>query len=1031
VSSGFACGLLVAWVAGGEEIKFNRDVRPILAENCFVCHGPDKNNRKGKLRLDVREVALERGAIVPGKPGESKLVANIFSTDPEETMPPPKSHKTLSGEQKELLRRWVAAGAKYEPHWAYIKPERFPIPSTQRPGWVRTPVDAFIMHTLELKGIQPSREADRATLLRRLSLDLVGLPPTLEEVQAFVEDKRPDAYARQVERLLASPHFGERMAVPWLDVVRYADTVGYHGDQNQNAFPYRDYVIDSFNRDKPFDQFTIEQVAGDLLPNPSTEARTASCFNRLNMVTREGGAQPKEYLAKYAADRVRTVSMAWLGSTMGCAECHDHKYDPFTSRDFYSMEAFFADLKQWGVYSDYSYTPNPDLAGFDNDHPFPPEMEVESPYLKHRIGQLRGRINELAARTILHGQTNAAGKAAFRAWCDSGRAFFEAHPSGWVAPEPRVMARMKETNAISPGIWSIQSDGTVVLDARPRESLRLTIPLTNTWLAAIRLEIVPLTTEEPKGNKKRKGGAVTLAASVTKGTGTNVALKFAFAEADLKTERYVNGFTVLGVADRWQISTEADHQTAVWLLDKPMRVTDGQALVVELGKSAVASVRISYTPFPADEALEAGGSERLRKALGRRASSADDPELLERTWFLTVQPDLEALAGVRRLEADLRECRRGRTMCMVSATREPLVTRVLARGNWQDETGEIVQPAVPRFLSASTMDRRLTRLDLAKWLVSRENPLTARTVVNRLWKQFFGNGLSAVVDDLGAQGEWPVHPELLDWLACEFMEPTFVEPGGQQARAWDFKHLVRVMVLSSVYRQDSNQRPDLKEVDPNNRLLACQSPRRLEAEFVRDNALAIAGLLNADIGGPSAHPYQPAGYYANLQFPDRDYRADRDERQYRRGVYSHWQRTFLQPMLANFDAPSREECVANRNVSNTPQQALTLLNDPTFVEASRVFAERLLEARGQTDGQRLEAAFRRALARKPSAKESQSLLEFLAAQREHGRVEPEEAQQFLRVGLAPRTSGVEATELAAWAEVCRVILNLHETITKY
>ena len=349
---------------------YNRDIRPVLSENCFACHGPDKNQRKGKLRLDVREAALEKDAIVPGKPNESELVKRLYTTNADDAMPPPESHKTLTPHQKELLERWIAEGADYEPHWAYIKPLRPALPETKNRPWVRNPIDAFILHTLEEKGLPPSPEADQRTLLRRLSLDLIGLPPTPREEAAYLNDPGPEAYERQVDRLLQSPHFGERMAVPWLDVVRFSDTVGYHGDQNQRIFPYRDYVIDSFNGNKPFDQFTIEQIAGDLLPGATKEQLVATGFNRLNMMTREGGAQPREYLAKYAADRVRTVSTAWLGSTMACCECHDHKFDPFSTKDFYSMEAFFADIRQWGVYQDYDYTPNPDLKGWSNDHPF-------------------------------------------------------------------------------------------------------------------------------------------------------------------------------------------------------------------------------------------------------------------------------------------------------------------------------------------------------------------------------------------------------------------------------------------------------------------------------------------------------------------------------------------------------------------------------------------------------------------------------------------------------------------------------------
>src|SRR2546423_8287628 len=416
------------------KLGYNRDVRPVLSDNCFACHGPDKNQRKGKLRLDVREAALEKEAIVPGKPDSSELVKRIYTTNVDDVMPPPESHKTLTAQQKELLARWIAEGAEYEPHWAYIKPGRPDVPETRQRQWVRNPIDAFILHAQEAKGLQPSPEADRRTLLRRLSLDLIGLPPTPGEVAAFLRDSSSEAYERQVDRLLDSPHFGERMAVPWLDLVRFSDTVGYHGDQNQRIFPYRDYVIASFNRNNPFDQFTIEQIAGDLLPDPTADQLVATGFNRLNMMTREGGAQPKEYLAKYAADRVRTVSTTWLGSTMGCCECHDHKFDPFSTKDFYSMEAFFADVRQWGVYNDYKYTPNPDLKGWSNDHPFPPEMEVESPALKRRQKQ-----TEAAMEFLCDFAARAEG-AAFDDWRFKTAAFLRDPPDGWMTLTPTADA---------------------------------------------------------------------------------------------------------------------------------------------------------------------------------------------------------------------------------------------------------------------------------------------------------------------------------------------------------------------------------------------------------------------------------------------------------------------------------------------------------------------------------------------------------------------------------------------------------------
>jgi hypothetical protein len=1022
-----------------------------LSENCYACHGPDKNQRKAKLRLDVREVALERGAIVPGKPTDSKLVQHIFSSDPDETMPPPKTEKVLTQVQKELLKQWIAEGAPYEAHWAYLPLRRPPVPQVRARQWVSNPIDAFILNTLETKKIPPSPEADKRTLLRRLSLDLTGLPPTPEQVKAFLADTAPDAYERQVDRLLRSPHFGERMAVPWLDVVRFADTVGYHGDQNQNIFPYRDYVIDAFNRNKPFDQFTIEQLAGDLLPNASNEAKVATGFNRLNMMTREGGAQPKEYLAKYAADRVRTVSMAWLGSTMGCAECHDHKFDPFSTKDFYSMEAFFADLKQWGVYEDYNYTPEPELKGIDNDSPFPPEIEVDNAYLHRRLARLHAQADALYARTATKQKADKQQDREFAGWRKASLDFLKQWPDGWATAQPEVMLPASETNESAQVHYTIKTDGTVTFNSPSKESLKFALPISNFWVAAVRLEIIPQEggAEQATKRKKAKGTSILLKASL-KSTNTDQEIKLAFydAEADHKEERYANGRPILGVKDAWKISTDYEKQTAVWLLENPFQGKAGDELVVNLGNVPLHSVRVSLSPFAGEGPLESGLGALLRRALEKRLfPSAPERRLAARTYLLSTQSSKETVAEARKLLREIRLCRHGRTTTMVSVVREPAVTRVLPRGNWQDETGEIVQPVVPHFLP-QILDpdgRRLTRLDLARWLVSPENPLTARAVVNRFWKEFFGTGLSAVLDDLGVQGDWPVHPELLDWLACEFRDGSEADSPLASSHAprstlhasrsplhpWDVKHIIKLMVMSSTYREDSNQRPDLKELDPNNRLLAAQTPRRLEAEFVRDNVLSIAGLLNEEIGGPSAFPYQPAGYYANIQFPDRDYFPDKDERQYRRGVYTHWQRTFLHPMLANFDAPSREECTANRVVSNTPQQALTLLNDPTFTEASRVFAARLLASTGLSDEQRLDAAFQRAQARSARPKEKASLLQFLAAQREHYQHDNDEAAKLMKVGLAPTPKNADEGELAAWTQVCRVILNLNETITRY
>ncbi len=1010
----------------GNKLEFNRDIRPILSETCYPCHGPDKNNRKAKLRLDIREIALEKEAIKPGNPDESELVRRIFATKDDDLMPPPESHKTLTSAQKELLKQWIAQGAQYQPLWAYIKPERPEIPGTKNPDWVKSPIDAFILHDLESRRIVPCPEADKRTLLRRLSLDLIGLPPTPVEVAAFLADTSPQAYERQVDRLLKSPHYGERMAVPWLDVVRFADTVGYHGDQNVNDFPYRDYVINSFNQNKPFDQFTIEQLAGDLLPNPATEQLVATGFNRLNMVTREGGAQPEEYLAKYGADRVRTVSTVWLGSTMGCCECHDHKFDPFSTKDFYSMKAFFADVKQWGVYADYKYTPNPDLKEWTNDHPFPPEMMVDSPYLEQQLAGLEAQLAELEKGFAKTREATVKSRREFREWRRTSEAFLKQNPNGWtiLQANPTAIEASKGTNKMTGPEFRLEGGGLIFFTGKGTNDPEISFPVAAGRIAAIKLELIPR--EEYGGAIVRGKGestTVKLAASMKPARdGKSQSLAFHRSEADFKEARYTNGFEVIGIKGGWMTSQQHEHskQTAVWLLGKPLQASAGETLSIRLGKANVACVRVSVSPFAARKPLQAGGGEMLAHALSKSGASAR--ALVNETYLLSAAPESSAFDDFKKLDEEILACRGGKSPTVVTVAWKPVKTRVLPRGNWQDETGEVVQPATPHFLPQPPHadGRRLTRLDLARWLVSRDNPLTARAVMNRTWKQFFGSPISAVVDDLGAQGEWPTHPELLDWLAVEFVES-----------GWDIKHMVKLMVMSSTYRESAEPSRELHELDPANRLYASQSPRRLDAEFIRDNALAICGLLNEDIGGPSNHPYQPAGYYANLQFPDRDYHAETDERQYRRGVYCHRQRTFPQPMLANFDAPSREECVAARNVSNSPQQALTLLNDPTFVEAARVLAGKILARRARNDGDRLEMIYERALSRPIKTPEEESLMRLLQAQREYYHGHAGDAAKLLRVGNAVEPKNAPPAELAAWTQICRTVLGLHETITRY
>jgi hypothetical protein len=829
-------GLGAALCPAADPVEFNRDIRPILSDNCFACHGHDASHRKAKLRLDVREAALAKEAFVPGKPEASELVKRLFLTDPDEVMPPPDSHKTLSAEQKELLRRWVAEGAKYQNHWSFDAPVK---PAAGAPAEA---IDALVEARLRTKGLRPVAEADRRTLARRLYLDLLGLPPTPEEVDAFVADRSPDAYARLVERLLASPHYGERMAQGWLDVVRYADTIGYHSDTPRNVWPYRDYVIRSFNQNKRFDRFTLEQVAGDLLPDADIEAKVGSGFNRLLLTTEEGGAQAKDYQQRMLNDRVRAVGAAWLGQTTGCAQCHDHKFDPFTQRDFFSLGAFFADIHE------------PDIGRREEG------MLVVTPADERRLA-------ELAAAATLAKQT-------------------------------------LEKAVVGLGAH---------LDAWEKE-------------AAEDLAAAPANAAKGKAKAKAKSPDAALAAK------------------------------------------------APAILQKPA------AKRTAAEKTLLRDFLLSLHP----EALKAERAAVIATQREHDAFRAGLPKSLVTTKAATVR-----------------------------------TVRILPRGNWMDESGEVVKAAFPHYLPQPKLDGRTpSRLDLARWLVSRENPLTARVTMNRLWMQFFGTALSKNPGDLGAQGELPPNQALLDWLAMEFMDS-----------GWDVKHMVRLMVSSRAYRRASAAPAELTAADPDNRELARQSPARLDAELVRDNALAIAGLLVPKVGGPSVKPYQPDRYWENLNFPVRAYVADQGESQYRRGLYVWWQRSFLHPSLLAFDAPSREEACTDRTRSNIPQQALVLLNDPTYVEAARAFAARALAEPGDDD-RRLTWAWRRALQRTPEPAELATLRQVLTERRKAYQADPTAAQAFLKVGLTPPPAGLAPAELAAWTHVTRVLLNLHETITR-
>jgi hypothetical protein len=1017
-----------------EKITFNAHIRPIFSDTCFSCHGFDANTRKAGLRLDTPEgayAALKEStgtAIVPGKPDESVALRRMLSDDPEVMMPPPDFHKEITDRQKAIVRKWIEQGAQYEDHWAFTPVKRPAVPGTQKGN----PIDAFILARLEEEAVTPSPPAGRETLLRRLSLDLTGLPPSPEELDAFLADNSKDAWDKQVDSLLASPHYGERMAVSWLDVARYADTVGYHGDQNSRIFPYRDYVIRAFNENKPFDRFTTEQLAGDLLPGATAEQQIATGFLRLNLMTREGGAQPDEYMAKYMGDRIRALGGAWLGLTTGCAECHDHKFDPITTKDYYSLGAFFADIRQWGVYSHYGNQPNPDFAGRGNNGPFPPEIHMRNTALEQRIRMFQQKgVDVLAPPGVVRPDDG------LDAWSARAADFLTNHRDGWCHLVPVDVGISGDV------VHEVRLDQSVVISGPPQKDGKITIryPLPDVPVRSIRFEALPDDRNAGKVGRSPDGKfTVKPGFAVLTEASEPQPLEIAWRQADRRTTR---GFTNEGetpalLDEQWisgpdrlehPLDAASLPQHALHHLARPLPAEQGRVLVITLDSADIGRVRFSVTPFgDAVPGWKQAMRPELAAALSTPAASRSESQQREiaAAFLLGTTPESALPADYLAVRAAILECRAGYAHSMIVETLPPEKTatvRMLPRGDWMNPADE-VQPALPEFLAGppAADGKRLTRLDLARWLMSPENPLPSRHFTNRLWQQFFGRGLSGVADDLGSQGEMPSHPELLDWLATEFRES-----------GWNMKHMVRLIVTSQAYQREAATREDLLDKDPENRLFAAQSARRLDAEFIRDNALAVSGLLETGIiGGPSVRPYQPAGYYQNLMFPDRDYHVSTGSDQYRRGLYMHWQRTFLHPMLAAFDAPSREECSASRYQANSPQQALALLNDPSFVEAARAFAQRLLrEKPGADDASIIRHALRLALAREPRKGEAESLTDFVRKQRLAYESKPEDAAALLKTGQSASAVVEDPVELAAWTQFCRVLLNLHETITRY
>ncbi len=987
------------WLANAaERIDFNRDVRPILSQNCLPCHGPDAAARQADLRLDRRDQAIDRGVILPGDAAGSRLVQRVTHENPIFAMPPVASGKKLTDDQRETLAEWVAQGADYQQHWSYIPPKRPEAPAGPEA------IDFLVDRALSARDLQPAREAERRTLVRRLSFDLTGLPPEADVVESFVRDKRPEAYEALVDDLLSSSHYGERMAVHWLDLVRYADTVGYHGDVAVNVYPYRDYVVRAFNRNLPFDRFTLEQLAGDLLDSPTHEQLVASGYNRLSRMTNEGGSQAKEYLAKYAADRVRNVSSVWMGSTLGCAECHDHKFDPFLAQDFYAMGAFFADIEEEGVFDgtwDWG----------SNIRVLPAEARQEADEIDREIEELR--------REGADGTPDPAELAAYlrqdllrwsalepeRVWGDCEHPEFGQCDRFGIEMQADAVARL-----------------TVTGKKKPTQALqRIDVAIGGQSITALALELFP--TGDYAGFYLSEFEVRLL------GRGDfPVRLELAGLVADREEAesllRYsCDGNYHSGWNGEWGTDTR---RVAMFLLDQPLTGRPGERLQISLvtnPPSANAGLPARYRVLATDSTFpELPPAGPLRNALLASESDAPEHRAALAEAFGRIVGGNENWLAIRKLERRRSQLFDNAHESLVAkAVEEPRMMRILPRGDWMDDSGREVEPQVPQFLGPLNQDgRRLTRLDLAQWLTARDNPLTARVFVNRLWRMLFGTGLSKVLDDVGSQGETPGNQDLLDWLAVEFMES-----------GWDVRHIVRTMVLSETYRRSSEGSDQLLSSDLDNRLHGRQTMARIDAEFIRDNILAVSGLLNRTMGGPSVKPYQPAGYYKELTFPKRVYEADHNPNQYRRGLYMHWQRQYLHPALKAFDAPAREECAAERAVSNTPLQALVLLNDPSFVEAARAFAGRVLSEGGGSARKRIDYAFRAAFSRPPLAAETETVLGLLQAERDRYRAEPERADALLKTGMAAISSKASPSEMAAWTTVARALLNKHEFVMRY
>jgi hypothetical protein len=1028
---GWAAAFIACWSAAvpaavtNAPVVFNRDIRPILSDNCLACHGPDAGKRKAELRLDTPEgaTALHQGrqAVKPGDLATSEMWRRINSTEPKVKMPPPDSGKKLKPEQVSALGRWIQQGGVYQKHWAFVAPVRPDPPAVQRADWPRNDIDRFILAKLEAKGLEPSPLASKDTLLRRVTLDLTGLPPSLDEVDTFENDQRPDAYDRLVDRLLDSPAYGEQMARYWLDLARYGDTHGLHLDNERSLWPYRDWVVNAFNHNLPFDQFTVWQLAGDLLPSPTREQLVASGFNRCNVSTSEGGAIDEEFQVRYGVDRVEATSTTWMGLTMGCAVCHDHKLDPITQKEFYEVFSFFNNIAEKAMDGN-ALLPPPSL-------PMPtPEQEKQLAEFDARLKELKDQAHEAVATlnyTDPATLTNATPPEPKElVWVDddfppNADVKSDGEPSKWIA---------REEGPVYSGERSLRRTGKGLHQVFfPKCGSPLTIGAGDKLFAYVYLDpkdppkAIMLQFHTDEWRTRANWGDPDAIIFGAQG-GTEKVQMGALPELG-KWARLEVGAAKLGLRPGTKITGLAFTQfdgTAWWDKSGLVSVNDPAQ---DPGVSLLAWEK-------AEQALGDGSTapEKLKQLLKKDSTKlkpADHRKL--RDYYLTsVYADPDSTLAPLRAETKALEDKRTALEKDIPSTMiskeldKPRPAWVLVRGQY-DKHGEEVGPGVPAILPPLPSSDVTNRLTFARWLVAPEHPLTARVTVNRFWQHFFGVGIVKTAEDFGTRGEWPSHPELLDWLATEFMRS-----------GWDVKHMVRLMVTSAAYRQDSRITPGLHEIDPENRLLARGPRHRLDAEELRDYALDVSGLLNRKMGGHAVKPYQPAGIWEAVGYTTSNtakYTQDHGDALYRRSLYLFWKRTAAPPSMTTFDAPSREKCWARRERTNTPLQALLTMNDPQYVEAARHLGYRMLHDGGADDAERLRRGFRLVTARVPTEQECAILQESLAAQRARYEANPDAAKKLLSVGESPVPTDVPAPELAAYTMVANLLLNLDEAVS--